>query len=98
MAQPIYKMFRARMTEAWYQLPKEEQDLLFSKVEDALKKVGGKSILMCNSYWTSEQWWFWGVEEYPSFEALQEHNKILVELKWMRYCDSETLLGTAMPE
>jgi hypothetical protein len=94
MAQPIYKFFRARMTEAWYQLSPKQQKQLFAKVEEALKKVGGKSVLTCNSYWTTEQWWFWGVEEYPSFEALQEHNKVLVGLHWMRYCQAETILGT----
>jgi hypothetical protein len=77
-------------------LTKEEQDQLLGKVEEALKKVGGKSIVFCNSGWASEKWWYWGVEEYPSLEAIQEHTKLLTELNWMRYCDSETLLGTAM--
>jgi hypothetical protein len=95
MAQPIYKMFYLRLTEAWFQLPKEEQDQLFGKVGDALKKVGGKRVIMCDSGWASEKWWAWGVEEFPSLEAMQEHVKLLTELNWMRYCESETLLGTA---
>jgi len=96
MTQPIYKMFYLRQKEAWFQLTKEEQDQLLGKVEEALKKVGGKSIVFCDSGWASEKWWYWGVEEYPSLEAIQEHTKLLIELNWMRYCDSETLLGTAM--
>jgi len=95
MAQPIYKMFYARMKEPWFQLSKEERDALFGKLEEAMKKVGGKSMLICDSTWTSEKWWFWGVEEYPNLEAVQEYAKSLVELDWFRYCDSETLLGTA---
>jgi hypothetical protein len=95
MAGPVYKMFHARMTEAWFQLSKEEQDALFGKIGEALKKVGGKSMINCDSSWASEKWWFWGVEEYPGLEALQEHARLLAELNWMRYCQAETLLGTA---
>lgn len=93
MAGPVHKMFYLRFTEAWFQLSQEEQDQLLSKVGDALKKVGGKPVIMCNSSWASEKWWFWGVEEFPSIEAVQEHTKLLTELNWMRYCQSETLLG-----
>jgi hypothetical protein len=31
MARPIYKMFYLRLTEAWFQLSKEEWDQLFGK-------------------------------------------------------------------
>lgn len=95
MAGPVYKMFYARMKEAWFQLSKEEQDSLFGKLEEALKKVGGKAVITCDSTWNSEKWWFWGVEEFPSIEAIQDHTKLLADLNWMRYCQSETLLGTA---
>lgn len=98
MAGPVYKMFRARWTNAWFQLSNEEQDALFGKIQEAMKKVGGKSMLICDSSWTSERWWFWGVEEYPNIEAVQEHTRLLNEFGWLRYVDSETLLGTAAPE
>lgn len=97
MAGPIYKMFHARMKEAWFQLSKEEQEAIFGKIGDALKQVGGKSVVTCDSTWNSEKWWFWGVEEFPNIEAVQEHAKLLDEVDWLRYCDSETLLGTATP-
>jgi hypothetical protein len=96
MTQPIYKMYYLRQKEAWFQLTKEEQDQLLGKVEETLKQVGGKTIVFCDSGWASEKWWYWGVEEYPSLEAVQEHARLLTELNWMRYCDSEILLGTAM--
>jgi hypothetical protein len=98
MAQSVFKTFRLRFKEPWFMLSKEEQDALLGKLGEALTKVGGKGVLMCESAWASEQWWFWGVEEYPSVEAIQEHTRLLTELNWMRYCDSETLLGTAMTE
>ncbi len=98
MAGPIYKMFRVDGKEAFYQLSKEEQDALFAKVDDARKSVGGKVLVYCNSAWDSEKWLFWGVEEYPSMEAVQEFAKCLMDLNWFRYVNSDILLGTAMPE
>lgn len=97
MAGPIYKMFYLRMKEAWFQLSKEEQDSLFAKIEEAMKSVGGTSMLTCESAWNSEKWWYWGVEEFPSIEAVQEYARCLGEIDWFRYCESETLLGTKMP-
>lgn len=97
MAGPVYKMFYGRMKEAWYQLSQEQQDAIWSQMQEAFKKVGGKPIVICDSNWSSEKWHFWGVEEYPSLEALQEYSHCLYEMDWFRYCDSEILLGTAMP-
>ena len=96
MAGPVYKMFRARWKEAWFALSKEEQDALTAKVIDALKQAGGKEVVFCNSAWSSEQWWGFGVEEFPDIEAVQQHTQLLQELDWMRYVESETLLGTAI--
>jgi|SoiMethySBSTD1v2_1073268.scaffolds.fasta_scaffold18429_2 hypothetical protein len=98
MTGPIYKMFRVGGKEAWYQLSKEEQDAMFARVDEARKSVGGKVIIYCDSAWNSEQWLFWGVEEFPSLEAVQEFTKCLLDVSWFRYVDSDILLGTAVPE
>jgi hypothetical protein len=97
MAQPIYKMWRVAPKEAWYQLSKEQQDALFAKLADAMKSVGGKSMVYCDSAWHSEHWLVFGVEEFPSLEAVQEYNRRLIELDWFRYLDSDILLGTTVP-
>ena len=96
MAGPVYRMFRARGKEAWFALSREEQDGLTTQVIDRLKQAGGKEVIFCNSTWSSEQWWGFGVEEFPDLEAVQLHTKLLTELDWMRYVESETLLGTAI--
>ncbi len=97
MAEPIYKMFRVGGKEAWYQLSKEEQDAMFAKVDEARQSVGGKVVISCDSSWASEQWLFWGVEEFPSLEAVQEFTRRLIELNWFRYVESDILLGSALP-
>lgn len=98
MAQPIYKMFRVGIKEPWYALSKEQQDALLARVTEARQSVGGKVVVACNSDWASEKWTFWGVEEFPSIEAVQEFARCLSEMNWFRYCESDILLGTAMPE
>ena len=94
MTGPIYKMFHARWTEAWYQLSQEQRDAIFAKMTETGERIGAKQVLVCNSSWSSEKWLFWGVEEFPNMEAVEEYTRCLVELEWFRYCDSEILLGT----
>jgi hypothetical protein len=94
MAQAIHHLYLVRQTEAWHQLSREEQDQLLAKVEEALAQVGGKVIVLCNSRWASEQWPFWGVEQYPNIEAVQKHTELLNALNWFRYVETMTLLGT----
>jgi hypothetical protein len=87
-------MFYARWTEAWYQLSQEQRDAITAKMTETGEKVGAKQVLVCDSSWNSEHWLFWGVEEFPSMEALQDYSRCLSDLDWFRYCDSEILLGT----
>lgn len=94
MAQPIYKFFMAKPSQAGYSQTQEEQQKLLAKLEEAFAKVGGKRVILCNSGWASEQWTFWGVEEFPDIEAVQKYTELLNELNWLQYLDSFTLLGT----
>ena len=96
MAGPIYLSYRAKPTEAWYQLSQKEQGSLMTKVGEALEKVGGKSVVLCDSSWAAEEWQFFGINEYPDIEAVQKHSELLGELNWLRYVDSSTILGTEM--
>jgi hypothetical protein len=90
----IYKMFMFRPSEAWYQLSKDAQAELLGKVNAALIQVGGKRIIACDSSWASEEWHAFGVEEFPTIEAVQAHTKLLTELDLYHYIVSTTLLGT----
>lgn len=95
MAQKIYKLFVSkRLLEPWYQLSKDEQDELMGKVDKALETVGGTRTVLCHSSWSSEQVKVFGVEEFPDIEAVQKHSKLLDELHWFRYIETETVLGT----
>ena len=94
MTGPVFKMFHARWTEAWYQLSAEQRNAIFQQMTEITERLGIKSTIVCDSSWNSDRWLFWGVEEYPDMAAVQEYATRLVELDWFRYVDSETLLGT----
>jgi hypothetical protein len=89
----IYKLFLGKMTEAWHQLSEQQQKDLLGQVNAALEKAGGKRIISCDPTWSTEQWHFWGVEEFPSIDAVMKHTKLLTDLKWDRYVETMTVLG-----
>ena len=102
MSKPVYVLVLNKgLTEAGYQafpngqieeLLKEE---LIKKALASRDQAGGKQIVFCDSRWSSQQWRSFGVEEYPSIEALQEHTKRLEAMNWWRYGEITTVLGTA---
>jgi hypothetical protein len=94
MAQPIYKLWQGRLTEAWHQLSQEDQQRLLGKVMEALDTAGGKELVICDAAWSNERWPVFGVEEFPDIEAVQRHEQLLTDLNWARYIESRTTLGT----
>ena len=96
VAQPIYKLWQARFNEAWYQLSEDEQRRLFASVSEALGAVGGKELVVCSASWADEQWPFFGLEEFPDLDAVQRHQQLLEDLRWERFMQSRSSLGTEL--
>jgi hypothetical protein len=97
MAAPIYKLYMGKMKEPWHQLSADEQKVLLGKVNAALEQAGGVRVIQCNPTWSTEQWHFWGVEQFPDLEAVKKHTHLLAELHWERYVESFSMLGSAYP-
>jgi hypothetical protein len=96
MSEPIYKLFIfKRFTDAWYQLPKEEQDRIFDSTQVAEKELGREFVLLCNSSWANEGTMGWGIAKYPNIEAVQQFAAQSEE--WLRYIECETILGIPDP-
>ena len=96
MAEPIYKFFMARFSEAWYQLSEEEQKSFVAKLDEALEKAGGKRPIICDTNWSSDQWSIAGMEEFPNIEAVQNYMAAVSELKLFRYVEGTSVLGTKL--
>ena len=98
MSESVYRFFRAKSTEAWYRLSKDEQDDLIAKINENTEHFGGKFMITCDCAWASEQWQFWGVTVFPNVEALQKHTAFQIELGWHRFLEVESMLGTEFTE
>ena len=97
MSESVYLLVLGQgYTEAWHQMSKEEQDELWSKVEEVDKRAGARWVVACASRWADEAVPVWAVLEYPSMEAYQQKVKELDELNWWRYFSARTILGTKM--
>jgi hypothetical protein len=94
MAEPIYRVWMARFTEAWYQLSEEERQQHGNRRTEAFQSVGGKAIVSCFSAWSAEQWGGFGVEEFPDIEAVQKYTQLLAEMNHYRYLECFSMLGT----
>lgn len=94
MTNSIYQLFMMKPSEAWYQLSKEEQDRLMTKQEEFFNKAGGKTLVFADLAWSSEEWLYFGVNQYPDFESLEKHSKRLAEINRFRYLESKVVLGT----
>ena len=93
MAKPIYQLFTARYSEAWFQLSQEEQAQLLAKQTESLEKAGAKVLVFAESIWSSEKWQAFGVTEFPDLESLQAHTDRLIEIQWYRYIEGKVILG-----
>jgi hypothetical protein len=97
VSEPIYKIWMSKPTAAFYALSDQEREDFLARSEEALEMAGGKMIIKCFSGWSTEQWGFFGVEEFPDVEAVQKHTELLVELDHYRYIESFSMLGTQYP-
>ena len=94
MSAPIYKFYTGRYTAAWYALPQPEREAKVIEVTKDLADFGARPIIDCHSLWASDQYHWFGVEEYPSLEALQGYAERMAELGWLQYIEAFSLLGS----
>ena len=97
MSQPIYKVWRARYRESWYQLSKSDQDALSERVMNSLDNVGGKTVVVLDVRWSDDKWEAAGVEVYPNIEAVQKNAQDMQSYGWFRYVEGESYLATEYP-
>lgn len=92
----IYKSFYGKAKAAYYQVSEEERNNILAKLDERLEQVGGKRLVFCNARWWSDQWQWFGLEEFPDIEAVQKYTQYEEELNLFRYIESVSMLGTEM--
>ena len=93
---PIIRLYFAKMKKAFAELSDQQKIDFMRKDRENLDGLGMKAISMINCGWSSDEWDYIGIEQWPSMEAI-EKRRIFEdeELKVSRYVDSKTILGTA---
>jgi hypothetical protein len=90
----IYKAFLIRRyTNSGRDLTPEQVQEKMAASRREMERLGGKVVISCGSGWANEGIIAFGVEQFPSLEAVQEYYDCLNELDWFRYMESETMLG-----
>jgi hypothetical protein len=91
---PIHHLFIVRSyREAYYQLSPQERDRFWNGVGENGEAAGVKSLVTCYSRWSNELYPVWGVEEFPSLQALQECTRANEKKQHFRYIEAETYCG-----
>ena len=98
MAKPIYMMWRNRATAAFWELTEGERNAHMARVVEAHDKVGSKSMIALDPFWSTERWFFAGVTEFPDIDALQEYERLLQEIGHAQYVVADIMLATKMEE
>ena len=67
------------------------------KDNEALKKVGAKRVLVCDSRWSSAEWEYFIVEEYPDIETYRKYIEAWEEMGGFRFWKLKATLGIKFP-
>jgi len=95
MGQRILYLFMGRIKGSWYEMPQQEQDELGARVRESFAKSGGKRLGMADCSWSSSQWEWFGMQEFPSIEALQKHIEEQREMGFLAHIEEEMhIVGT----
>jgi hypothetical protein len=75
-------------------LSKEEEAAMMKAHDESLAHYKSFAWLLCDSYWSDDQYPAFGVNVYASIEAEQYHKAELAKMHWEKYYDSFAILGT----
>ena len=98
MGKPVISLALGRMKEPWYELSEEERNDRSAKFQQWRDEEGIRTIIACWSAWSTHQWEWFAVMEFPDIEVLQKHTERCAEVDWLRYMHVMTVLGTKMEQ
>ena len=94
-SKPVIRLFFAKMKNAFIELPEEEKMEFMRKDRENLDQLGMKAVSMVDCSWSSDEWDYIGVEQWPNKETIEKREKFEnEELEIFKYVESKTYLGT----
>jgi hypothetical protein len=79
-------------------LSEEERKKIEAKRIESLDSAGGKLLLAANCEWSSGQWQFFGLEEFPDAEAVHRYMAKQYEVGFRQHVETKLVLGTRWEE
>ena len=94
-SKPVVRLFFVKMKQAFFELSAERRVAYMRKDRANLDALGMKALSMIDCSWSSDEWDYIGVEEWPSLEAIKQRELFeSEELEVSKYVESRTYLGT----
>ena len=92
---PIVRLFFAKMKEAFIALPDEEKAAFMRKDRKNIDELGMKAVAMVDCHWSTDEWDYVGVEQWPSMDAIKAREQFEIEeLEIAKYAEFKFILGT----
>lgn len=93
--EPVIRLYFVKMKEAFLNLPEEEKLAFMRKDRENLDDLGMEAMMMIDCRWSTDEWDYIGVEQWPSMEAIDQHEQFEnEELDVSGYIESKIYLGT----
>ncbi len=91
----IIRILFAKIKPAFNELTEEEQQEFMAKDRAKLEELGYKLHFMVDCTGSDDEWHYFGVEEWPSMDAIKEIEKFHEEeLDVSKYAEYKTIMGT----
>lgn len=90
---PIYKLFFFRRSARAMDLSAEQLQAGMGQLKEMRQKLGIRQLLLTHMRWSTDQYEYYGVEQYPSLEAQQEYCRSLEAAGWYGFVEGESYLG-----
>jgi hypothetical protein len=95
----IIRIMFAKIKDAYFELSEEEQQEFMRKDREKMEELGYKLHFMLDCSWSSDEWQFIGIEEWPSMESIEEIEKFHEEvLEVSKYGEYKTYLATPVED
>lgn len=98
MSKPIYMLYLIKRKEAWHQLSSEERSFIGKQTLEATTRSGGKRWFICDATWSSGEWEFFELTEFPDISAVQKRIDLYEKVNIFRYYEIFTILGSELEQ
>jgi hypothetical protein len=92
----IYRVYLSRLTDYGLSLAPDRLTEMWALGREALFRANGRMLMSGYVRWNNEDWESFGVERFPSTEAILAYSQFLSVSGWYRVSLARSFLGTAI--